>query len=437
MAAPNLTITVEPAEASSVVYGLLAAKTANDVPNGQLSLVLTLKNNETSSVHLNQVTVLFIGPPSVGPSAITADLTIATNQTTQWVFSASDNIILPVPAPGAIRLDLSCDGFTEPAILTAPLAQYVSPANGGGYAYPAKADDLEQGEFWTGRSAGHGPAGGGTQLFAYDVLVRVYDTASNSWPTSIPGADNTLNENYYCWGKPIYAMADGVVVQFLDGMPANTPPGFPSPTPNPVEGNHLYVQHGPDLALYAHLQAGTLNPDLTSGSNPNGSGAAVAKGQLLGLTGNSGRSSEPHLHFQVNRTTTPWGGPPRPLPFNGIHVLGLSAASAAGWPANSDAPWSAVSAQCLPDVTSAIWPGNLRPGRARLFRALTWAWIIVIGGLMITPGGIDCIVCGPLVTDIIGVVSIVLGVAGFISNALAGRRPGFPPQIDMKDDLHM
>ena len=43
MSAPNLTIQVEPAENSSVAYGALAAKTSNDAPEGQLSLVLTLR----------------------------------------------------------------------------------------------------------------------------------------------------------------------------------------------------------------------------------------------------------------------------------------------------------------------------------------------------------------------------------------------------------
>jgi hypothetical protein len=278
MSAPNLTIKVEPAESSSLVYGALAAKTSNDLPNGQLSLVLTITNNEPSSVHLNQVMVSFFGPPNVSPSSIPADLTISSAQTKQWYFAPANNIILPVPAPSGVELSLSCDGFSNPAQVDIPLTQYVSPVDGGGYSFPSKSDDLEKGEYWTGISAVHGAAGGGTQLFAYDLLVRAFDPATNGWPTHVPGADNTKNANYYIWGKPIYAMADGVVAKFKDGVAANTPPGFPSPTPSPVEGNHFYIQHGDDLALYAHLQAGTLNPVLTSGPNPDGTGATVTKG---------------------------------------------------------------------------------------------------------------------------------------------------------------
>ena len=49
-----------------------------------------------------------------------------------------------------------------------------------------------------------------------------------------------------------------------------------------------------------------------------------------------------------------------------------------------------------------------------IYRELAWAWIIFIGGLMITPGGIDCIVCGPVITNILGVISIAIGVSGFV-----------------------
>lgn len=443
MSAPNLTITVEPAESSKVVYGALAAPTSADSSNGQLSLVLTINNNEPSSVHLNQVTVSFVGPPNVSPSAIAADLTIPAAQQKKWYFASTNNIILPVPAPGTLKLALACDGFSDAAQVSVPLAQYVSPADGGGYAFPGHADDLKKGEYWTGRSAAHGAAGGGTQLFAYDLLIRAFDPATNTWPTAVPGMDVTKNASYHIWGKPIYAMADGVVRQFRDGIAANTPPGLPSPTPNPVEGNHFYIQHGDDLALYAHFQAGTLNSALTSGPNPDGTGATVTRGQLLGLAGNTGNSSEPHLHIQVNRTTVPWGGPPRPLPFNDIYVLDLSVVDSNPWPPNTDTPWNAVSAEALPSLLSAIWMGKLSFGKKifqKLFYVLAWAWIIVIGGLMITPGGISCIKCGQLLNNVLAIVSIGIGVAGlaatlFARPAIASRRATLSPS-DIKSDLH-
>ena len=56
---------------------------------------------------------------------------------------------------------------------------------------------------------------------------------------------------------------------------------------------------------------------------------------------------------------------------------------------------------------------------AFIYRELAWAWIIIVGGLMITPGGIECIACGATLTRILGVISVAIGVTGFV----IGRRP--------------
>jgi hypothetical protein len=55
---------------------------------------------------------------------------------------------------------------------------------------------------------------------------------------------------------------------------------------------------------------------------------------------------------------------------------------------------------------------------ARMIGPLAYAWLIIIGALMFTPDGVQCIACGPMGTRIVGVISILLGVVGFI----AGRR---------------
>jgi len=58
----------------------------------------------------------------------------------------------------------------------------------------------------------------------------------------------------------------------------------------------------------------------------------------------------------------------------------------------------------------------------RFFYVLTWVWLIVVGGLLITPGGIFCIVCGATIDApgfigktavfVIGIVSIFIGIIG-------------------------
>jgi len=53
--------------------------------------------------------------------------------------------------------------------------------------------------------------------------------------------------------------------------------------------------------------------------------------------------------------------------------------------------------------------------------SLSWAWLIIIGVLMIYPGGVECIACGAIGTKILGVISIALGVFGFLSGRAAAQ----------------
>jgi hypothetical protein len=67
---------------------------------------------------------------------------------------------------------------------------------------------------------------------------------------------------------------------------------------------------------------------------------------------------------------------------------------------------------------------------------VAWAWEIIVGGLLITPGGIVCIACGTPVqapgyigetaTRIVGVVAVVLGIYGIATagGASAGSAGG-------------
>ena len=68
----------------------------------------------------------------------------------------------------------------------------------------------------------------------------------------------------------------------------------------------------------------------------------------------------------------------------------------------------------------------------RLVIYLAWAWEILIGVLLITPGGVFCIACGAAVeapgyigrpaTMFVGVVAIVLGAIGLANAAGIGAR---------------
>jgi Peptidase family M23 len=104
--------------------------------------------------------------------------------------------------------------------------------------------------------------------------------------------DPTLNESYYIYGEQVIAVAAGEVVATRNDMAENTPPGAPPDVPlNDLAGNFVVQEVGPSrFALYAHLQPGSVAVE---------PGDVVQPGQVIGLVGNTGNSTEPHLHFHV------------------------------------------------------------------------------------------------------------------------------------------
>lgn len=353
MSKPNLTISAEPDESGNVAYLALAPKTSNDDPAAHMALRLTIKNNESSKVHVNTLKLSFSGPPAVLDSSIPLDIEIDPGKTQTWFMSQAETLILPFPAPPSITISLSCDGFTDAATLSKSLAAHKSPTPEGSYAFPAIVSDLRVSEYWFGQSHVHGPAGGGVQLFGYDLAVLGWDEGKAQWSALLPNKSGDKNEDYRIWGKPVYAMADGKVVVYDNDRPNNPKPGVDLSPPDPVEGNHYYIQHGDELVLYAHFQKGSLNPDLMKKE-----GALVKAGQFLGLAGNSGNSSGPHLHIHAIQGTQPWQGAMRPVPFHDINVIDLATLN----PPDPSGPWAEADDQGLPATPTLIWPSGTKPG---------------------------------------------------------------------------
>jgi murein DD-endopeptidase MepM/ murein hydrolase activator NlpD len=83
-----------------------------------------------------------------------------------------------------------------------------------------------------------------------------------------------------------------------DSIPENVPGGRAvAITLITVAGNHIVVDIGNGhFAFYAHLKPGSLRVRV---------GDRVKRGQVLGLVGNSGNSTEPHLHFHISDGLAP------------------------------------------------------------------------------------------------------------------------------------
>jgi murein DD-endopeptidase len=107
------------------------------------------------------------------------------------------------------------------------------------------------------------------------------------------------NRSYICYGTEVLAVADATVVEIKDGIIENVPnqpPAVPI-TLETVAGNHIDLDLGGGVyAMYAHLQPGSLRIKL---------GDRVKRGQVIALLGNTGNSTEPHLHFQLMDRNSP------------------------------------------------------------------------------------------------------------------------------------
>ena len=96
-------------------------------------------------------------------------------------------------------------------------------------------------------------------------------------------------EQYVIFGEMVYSPCDGEVVAASDGLPDQTPP---EADPTQPAGNHLWVRQTDVYILLAHLMKGSIMVK---------EGERVRRGQPLARVGNSGNTSEPHLHIHAVR----------------------------------------------------------------------------------------------------------------------------------------
>ena len=111
--------------------------------------------------------------------------------------------------------------------------------------------------------------------FYPQVLPTVGFRVTRPFSKHHPGIDFATSE-----GKPVFATADGVVREV----------GYDS-----LFGKYLKIRHGKYYeTFYGHLQSAIVRK-----------GERVKMNQIVGYVGNTGRSSAPHLHFEVRHNGTP------------------------------------------------------------------------------------------------------------------------------------
>jgi hypothetical protein len=119
----------------------------------------------------------------------------------------------------------------------------------------------------------------------------------------------TKLEDYYSWGAPVLAPADGDIVSLVDTLPDNAV-GLKDAS-NPF-GNNVILRVAPDrYVVLAHLQRGTVGVKI---------GTHVKRGEPLAHCGNSGDSDFPRIHMHLQDSPTLNVGSGQNSQFAGINI---------------------------------------------------------------------------------------------------------------------
>lgn len=191
-------------------------------------------------------------------------------------------------------MDVAITEFPEPTKLTLPL-----PFKKGVWFYGASSHKGSR--IITEGKASY------PQRFALDWMYVEEDG-------TIREGELEKNESYPTHGVEILAVANGIVVALKDSIPENVPHSDEmaiTMTRETASGNSITIDIGNNIyAHYAHFIPNSLKVKL---------GDKVSKGQVIGLLGNSGSSTGPHLHFHLETASKyPLGGEGIPYHLQGF-----------------------------------------------------------------------------------------------------------------------
>lgn len=128
------------------------------------------------------------------------------------------------------------------------------------------------------------------QRYAYDFYIE------ESVETFKGQGDSV--EDYLCYGKPIISPADGIVVKiknlYMDTQISSKREILCNASD--IRGNYIVIRHSDkEYSTIAHIMKDTFVVNV---------GDRIHRGQLIAAAGNSGNTSEPHIHFQIQQSSS-------------------------------------------------------------------------------------------------------------------------------------
>ena len=179
-----------------------------------------------------------------------------------------------------------------------------------------------RGDDWLAANGPSNTSGHRRALIPFDGRAYIAQRFAIDWLELYPDGrsfqgDRSDNKNYRDYGAEIHSVASGTVTEVKDGIPQNTPGLTSRAVPITLEtvgGNHVIVRIADGVyAGYMHMQPGSIRVKV---------GDKVTRGQVLGLLGNSGNSTEPHLHFQLCSESSTLACEGLPYAFSSFEVEG-------------------------------------------------------------------------------------------------------------------
>lgn len=139
------------------------------------------------------------------------------------------------------------------------------------------------------------------QRYAYDFVIQ--DKEGKSYQNSPHNI-----ENYYCYEAKVLCPADGIIIKVKDGLADYTKAGVINYWAVDFRGNFIIIEHNArQYSFIAHFRCHSIKVE---------PGQFVRRGELLGLCGNSGHSTEPHIHFHVQDSPNFYFGVGVPINFD-------------------------------------------------------------------------------------------------------------------------
>ena len=144
-----------------------------------------------------------------------------------------------------------------------------------------------------------------SQRYAYDFIY--YDENGKAY-----AGNGRKAENYYAFNQDVLASADGTIIKVRNNIRdldrAGT--GTVDILTCDMRGNYVIIRHGENVySLIAHLKKKSCIVR---------QGDFVEQGQVIGKCGNSGHSTQPHIHFHVQDTPNFYSAMGLPILFKNI-----------------------------------------------------------------------------------------------------------------------